>query len=153
MILAEYYLSRKFPEAKIANAKDIIENGAIDSDFVKKYDFILVPVELFDFLLHAEVDLVTNFLSLGEMSRYWFNRYIDSKIFKSANFLFTVNRYDSAPTYSNQLTVLDYPLEKYMTIRMRNCTFFRVYVEGILFFFFRLKPHTSGVFEFIGKKK
>jgi putative sugar O-methyltransferase len=153
MILAEYYLSRKFPSAKIANAKDIIENGVIDSNFINKYDFILVPVDLFDLLLDAEVDLVTNFLSLGEMSRYWFDKYINSKVFKSAKFLFTVNRYDSAPTYSNKLTVLDYPFQNYMTVRMKNCSFFKVYVEGVLFFFYRLKPHTSGVFEFIGRKK
>nr|WP_255533914.1 putative sugar O-methyltransferase [Polynucleobacter bastaniensis] len=153
MILAEYYLSNKFPDLKIANASDILANGIIDSEFISKYDFILVPVELFDFLKDAKVDLVTNFLSLGEMSRYWFNKYINSNVFKSSRFLFTVNRYDSAPTYNNGLTVLDYPFQNYTTIRMQNCLFFVAYVKKALLFFYKLKPHTSGVFEYIGVRK
>lgn len=152
ILLAEYYLASKFPDARIANAKDILENGVIDSEFVSKFDFVLVPVELYGLINGLSVDLVTNFLSLGEMSREWFSNYIESSVFKSARFLYTVNRYDSAPTYSNGLTILDYPLHKYSVVRMKNCKFFTAYIEQIYIFFYKLKPHSSGIFEFIGKK-
>ena len=73
---------------------------------------VYVPVDRFSWLREEEVELVSNFFSLGEMRRESFDHYIRSPLFKKAKSIYLVNRFVSAPffepTYDNDLTILDY---------------------------------------------
>ena len=153
LILAHYYLSQLFPGKKIAGFKEVYEAKEIDRDFIKRFDFILIPTSMFDKLVGNTIDVVTNFISLSEMSREWFDAYINSDVFKTAKFLYTVNRYDAYPTYQNDITILDYPLREYETIYMRTCPFLKYYYKGKNMFWYKPVRYPSEFFQFIGKNK
>ena len=110
LLLAHYYLGTTLPEARIAGIDDVCMQVSINRDYVKNYDFVLVPITLFEKLVGLEPNLVSNFASFGEMSRKWFEFYVNSAPVRSAEFLFTTNRIDSSPTYDTDLTILDYPI-------------------------------------------
>lgn len=153
LVLAHYYLAKLFPEAKIAGFKEVGEmKGGIDRDFIKKHDFVLLPTSMYELIKGESVDLVTNFISLSEMSRTWFDTYTRSDVFTTAPFLFTVNRYDAYPTYQNNITVLDYPLKKYEVIFMRNCPFLLNYYVTFLLFGYKKVNYPSQFFQFIGRR-
>jgi hypothetical protein len=152
LILAHYFLAKTFPEARIAGFKDVIAAGEIDRTFINKYDFILCPTELYDLISPNSIDLITNFISFAEMTKQWFDKYMTSSPFKTAKYLFTVNRYDSFPTYNNNLTILDYSLHSYTKLHMRNCIFFNFNVCPVYLFFYKKKLYSSGTFEYIGHR-
>ena len=152
LILAHFYLGLLFPEAKIAGFKEVGNANKIDKDLIRKFDFLLLPTSMYDKLTAHSVDVVTNFISLSEMSRHWFDTYINSGVFKTAPFLYTVNRYDAYPTYHNNITILDYPLSDYKTMYMRTCPFLRYYYQGFLLFWYKRINYPSQFFQFIGKR-
>ncbi len=152
LILAHYYLMKLFPKAKIAGFKEVVEAKHIDKAWIQQYDFILIPTSLFAKLSAGSVDLVTNFISLSEMSRHWFFTYINSDVFTSAPYLFTVNRYDAYPTYTNDITVLDYPLKVYEKIYMRTCPFLHHYYVKKCYVGYHKVNYPSQFFQFIGKR-
>lgn len=153
LILAHYYLGKLFPDAKIADFSDVGIEEKIDKAFITNYDFVLVPTSMYGKLSWNSVDMVTNFISLSEMSREWFDTYIRSEVFKTAPFLFTINRYDAYPTYQNNITILDYPLNNYEPIFMRICPFLRHFYKGYLFFWYKAVDYPSNFFQFIGKRQ
>lgn len=153
LILAHYYLSRLFPQAKIAGFKEILESGCVDRSFIKQYDFILVPTTLYHLIKGESIDLVTNFISFSEMSRKWFDVYFQSAPVKTASFIYTVNRYDSYPTYTNNITFLDYPFEDFDPIFVRNCPFLLNYYASVFLFGFKKVNYPSQFFQFIGRRK
>ncbi|MBF0155162.1 MAG: putative sugar O-methyltransferase [Magnetococcales bacterium] len=152
LLMAHYYLASLFPNARIADFATVGKAGRIDAAFIKQYDFVLLPTTLYDRLVGG-IDLVSNFASLSEMGREWFEQYIRSEPFKKAPFLFTMNRYDAYPTYSNDITILDYPLQDYQKIFMRTCPFVKQYYAGFLYFFKKTVRYPSEFFLFIGKRK
>jgi putative sugar O-methyltransferase len=104
------YLSSMFPEAEHVLPNAIPESLQL-SDYSKGAIFY-VPVSRFEQIRDVEVQLVTNFVSLGEMRREVFAEYMTSPLFQNAAGLYLVNRFVSAPffepTYDTDLTVLDY---------------------------------------------
>lgn len=152
LILAHYYLKSLFPKAKIAGFKEVAEAKVIDKAWIQQFDFVLLPTSMYSKLQAKSVDLVTNFVSLAEMSRYWFFEYINSDVFTTASFLFTINRYDSFGTYTNDLTVLDYPLQQYEKLFMRTCPFLRHYYVQQCFIGYSKVNYPSEFFQFIGKR-
>ena len=154
LILAHYYLGRLFPEARIADFKTCHHAKVIDRAFLKQYDFVLVPTFLFHKLAAYSVDVVTNFVSFMEMSREWFFRYIDSEVFKSAPYVLTVNRYDSRPTYTNNLTFLDFPFSDFDPINVQTAPYIKYHYDKPRFFFFYDRvPYPSQFFQFVGKRR
>jgi len=152
LIIAHYYLSQLFPQAKIAGFKEIAEAEEIDKTFIKQFDFVLIPTSMYDKLGANSIDLLTNFTSFSEMSRAWFDLYINSQVFKTAPFLYTINRYDAYPTYENKVTVLDYPLNDYERIHIGTCPLLKNHHEGFLFFLDKTVRYPSEFFEFIGSR-
>lgn len=152
LILAHYYLGKLFPRAKIAGFKEVGHAGRINRAFIEQYDFILIPTSMYQMIEGNSVDLVTNFISLSEMSRCWFNTYIWSEVFKTAPFLFVVNRYDAYPTYQNNITILDYHLENYDPILMRTCPFLQCYYRSFLLLGYKRVNYPSQFFQFIGSQ-
>ena len=151
LILAHYYLSTLFPDAKIAGFKEVGLQKSINKEFISKYDFILVPTSMYEFLEANTVDLYTNFVSLTEMNREWFDKYLTSDVFKTAKYFFTVNRYDAYPTYKSGVTVLDYPLNDYKKMYMRTSDFLKYYYKSQWIFGTKRISLPSQVFEFIGE--
>jgi len=152
LLLAHYFLLENFPNAKIADFKDVANVSTIDRDFIDNYDFILLPTSMYDKLLGGTIDLVTNFVSFAEMSQEWFWKYFNSAPITSAPYLYTINRYDGHPTYTNDITILDYPFMRYETVYMRTCPIFHYYFESIAFFGTRKKRYPSEFFQFIGRQ-
>ncbi len=124
----------------------------IDKNFIEQFDFVLVPTSMYGKLTEFSVDVVSNFASFSEMSRAWFDLYMQSRVFKTAPFVYLVNRYDAYPTYDNKVTVLDYPLKEYEAIHMRNCPLFKNHYRGVGFFWYEAVRYPSEFFEFIGKR-
>jgi putative sugar O-methyltransferase len=152
LILAHYYLKKLFPQARIAGFKEVVEAKRIDKAWIQQYDFALVPTSLYSKLSAHTVDLVTNFISLSEMSRHWFFTYINSPVVTSSPYLFTVNRYDAFPTYTNDITVLDYPLLSYEKIYMRTLPFLQYYYVNKFLVGYERVNYPSQFFQFIGKR-
>ena len=153
LALAHYYLGSEFPSASIATYKDIADLNTIDPDFVKKHDFILIPCYFYDKIARESIDVFTNFMSLQEMSRDFFNRYTKHEPFLSAKFLLTVNRYQSAPTYDNGLTILDYPLGDYKRLHFATTPIVGERYKRTNLFFYTHFPYPSQHFEFIGRRQ
>ncbi|MBI3608060.1 MAG: putative sugar O-methyltransferase [Nitrospirae bacterium] len=111
LILAYYFLGTCFPGCRIAGIREVIEaKEGVSRSFLEQYDFTLIPCQYYERLLGGSLDLVTNFASLGEMKREWFNYYLKAQAFLTAKYLFAVNRVESYPTYDTDLTILDYPV-------------------------------------------
>lgn len=152
LILAHYYLGVSFPEARIAGYREIADLGKIDRNFLNEYDFVLVPWFFYKRIPADSIDLVTNFASLGEMKREWFDYYLKSEPFLSAKYFFTVNRFQSAPTYDTDLTVLDYPLQDFRKLHFSVSPIFsHTYSRRRLFFYEKI-AFSSQYFEFIGER-
>ena len=110
LLLARYFLSMYFPGARIAGIKDLVEAGTISRDFVQSYDFVLVPVNIYDSIAPASADLVMNFSSFGEMSKKWLNHYLESPPFRTARYFLTSNRVQRINAENLEINILDYPV-------------------------------------------
>jgi hypothetical protein len=152
LILAYYYLGMSFPQARIAGYKEIAGLARIDRDFLNTYDFILVPWFFYKKIASESIDLATNFASLGEMKREWFDYYVKSEPFLSTKYFFTANRFQSAPTYDTDLTILDYPLADFRKLHFSVSPIFsHTYARKLLFFYEKVY-FSSQYFEFIGER-
>jgi hypothetical protein len=153
LILANYYLKRLFPEAKIADFSDVGNAVFVDRNFIKNFDFILVSADMYHKIKGTSVDLITNFSSLSEMPLNWFETYLKSDPFITSPYLFTINRYDAYPTYIDNITILDYELHKYETIYMRTLPFLKWRYPQKNLFWYTFDRYPSELFQFIGKRK
>lgn len=152
LILANYFLGTNFPDAKIATYKELSQVERIDRAFVEQYDFVLIPWYYYEKFAACATDLVTNFASFGEMRREWFEFYVNQEPFSSTKFFLTENRFQSTPTYDSDLTILDYPLQRFNTLHFRICPLFlHAYTRDKLFFTKKVQ-FSSQYFEFIGER-
>jgi putative sugar O-methyltransferase len=104
------YLKQLFP-----TANHLFPNAArdyLDNPVPGEGSFVYLPVRDFTAISENSADLVTNFFSLGEMRREFFNHYFQSRLFQKARYQFLVNRFVSSPyfepTYDSDITVADY---------------------------------------------
>lgn len=104
------YLNTMYPNAQHI-LPGLVRKG-VDLYSYPPGSFIYVPVPSFDYISEQNADLVSNFFSLGEMRRGFFETYFKSKIFEEAKFVYLVNRFVSSPffekTYDTDLNVFDY---------------------------------------------
>jgi len=153
LILAYYFLKTCLPHARIAGIQEVSEQETITREFIEKYDFVLIPCSLYQRLSPRSVDLVTNFASLGEMSRKWFNDYLNSPSFLTAQYFFTANRVQSYPTYDTDLTILDYPVwDPAKKVHFGICPAFCGYYEYLRkYIVLYNKTAYPAYFEYLGK--
>lgn len=154
--VAHYYLKSEMPDCRIAGFEEIREVGTITRDFVESYDFILVPCFYLDRLDGGIADLVTNFVSLPEMSREWFDLYLQSSVFTTSKYFYTVNPVVKEENTGVKITVLDMPFNDYEQIHFDICPFFQwqylgKHVRG-LYYRSEKVPRTVN-YEYIGKRK
>lgn len=151
LVLAHYFLGMLFREPRIAGVKEISELDQITADFIQEYDFVLIPCGLFSRISPETVDLVVNVASLGEMTRKWFGFYLQSTVFQTAKYFFTVNRIQSYPSYESDLTILDYPIwDPEKRLHFGVSPFWSNRYDRRLWFFCRQSP-TPPFFEYIGE--
>ncbi len=152
LVLAAYYLGMSFPEAKIAGYTELSQAKRIDREFLKKYDFVLIPWTLYKNIEPGALDVVSNFASLGEMRREWFDYYLKSEPFLSTKYFFCVNRFQSAPTYDTDLTIMDYPLHDFNKLCFQISLYFTYTYQRRYLFFYQKYHFPSQYFEFIGER-
>lgn len=149
LLYAHYYLQHMFNGPKIATFSDIKDLKTIDRAFIEKYDFVLVPSYIAHRIKH--VDIVTNFASLGEMTRGWFDYYIKSDFFKYAKFFFHHNRIHKDYGYGYSITMLDYPHSDFDTILFEVSPLFQFIFSTNKIFI--TKKYHQPLFNFVGKRK
>lgn len=152
LILAYYFLGSCFPDAKIAGLKEISDMETISLEFIKDYDFVLIPYTYYLRIAPYSIDIVSNFASFGEMQRKWFDYYLKSPPFLTAKYFFTANRVQSYPTYDTDLTILDYPVwDKDRILYFGISPLCHSTYIGKYWFFYEKLVFSSQFFEYIGK--
>lgn len=161
---AAIFLGKSFPTSKII----AIHNHETFDEYFEKgryldYDFLLLTTDFYDSFSerldseNIKIDLLTNFYSLGEMPREFFNSYINSKLMKNAKNIYFCNRYDSSPfyerTYQESFSILDY-LVKDHSILLNRSSGIHNYMMPIRKYNGVKKPRpiSSGYFELIQSK-
>jgi len=152
LALAHYFLAVDFPDATIVSYQDIYQQEGIDRDFLSRCDFLLLPWYFYTKVVPGSLDIITNFVSFGEMSRKNFDYYLKQHPFLSTEYFFTVNRFQSAPTYDNGLTILDYPLGDFEKLHFAINPIISERYKKKWRFFCEYFPYPSQFFEFIGKR-
>ncbi len=124
------------------------------------YDFLFVTVDYYHKFSEVftgsdlRVDLLTNFYSLGEMSRKEFKSYLNSSIMLNSKYLYFCNRYDSSPfyepTFSESYSILDYLLEGF-NISINRSAGIHNYATPVrkLFGKTKARPISAGYFELV----
>jgi putative sugar O-methyltransferase len=107
------YLSQLHPNSQHILPNELEQYESLDN--CPKGSFIYVPVAYYKLIKDQTVGLVSNFVSLGEMRREFFDVYMNSMLFKESKKSFLINRFVSAPffekTYDSDLHVIDYLLD------------------------------------------
>lgn len=153
LLLNYYFIANTFPKARINSIKEIFEIPEINREFIDKYDFILIPIECFKKIQKGCFNIVSNFYSLGEMSEDWFNSYMNSNILRDAEYFFSINRFESRPSYDTNLNILSYKLHEYDQLYFQIGPYEKYFYEGKYKIFSKKIQYTSQFFEFIGKRK
>ena len=91
-ILAAYFLKRNFPEAKIGQAFDFKDINRLDSEQIKKFDFIILPQPNIEKISDDIVDLCINTISMGEMTNNTQNYYLENIERITKDYFYSVNR-------------------------------------------------------------
>jgi putative sugar O-methyltransferase len=70
----------------------------------------------FEYIKEFNVDLFSNFFSLGEMKKETFKNYLDSKLYRNSETIYMANRFSSSPyfdkTYDDNINIFDYKDER-----------------------------------------
>ncbi len=174
LAVCNYYLKKEFPTSKIATLNDLKSLDIIKRDFIKKFDFVILPIPYLNKLDKDAVDLLTNFCSFNEMPKKWKDFYFNSQPMKNTKYFMTLNRiakqqYDSRSKKwfgdkknedkknhqgkNNQpIYVIDFPLQNFTRIHFDTCKLFR-FQNNRKFLFFNERSYHEPLFEFIGTKK
>ena len=160
---AALFLTKSFPDSKIFT---IYNEKTLEEFFMKNrtsnFEFLLVSTDFYSQFskefskTDLTIDLATNFYSLGEMPREFFNSYLGSEIIKNSRFLYFCNRYDSSPyyekTFQESYSIIDY-LVKGFEITLNRSSGIHNYMMPIrkLFGTNKSRPISAGYFELIQK--
>ncbi len=155
LLLARYFLQMTFPSAKIAGMSDLGNPKSISREDLEKYDYVILPWQLYERLEPGSIDLMASFAALGELKREFFSYYVDAPVFQTAKFLHTANPVETDLMFNgSDITVMDYPLA-----RGEGCFRFGIspvfifpytYPDRRWFFSYRMKPFTP-FFEYLGR--
>jgi hypothetical protein len=114
LLFARYFLASCFPGARIAGVKELERVDSVSVDFIRNYDFVLLPADWYKRMQPGTVDLLTSFACLGELTREYFDYYIQHPVFSTARYWYTAN--PIAPTEGSvhsgatDISILDYPV-------------------------------------------
>lgn len=155
--IAHYFLSQRFQNARIASYLDFKNLPSLNRNYVENFDFVLVPITQFQKLEPGVADMMTNFDSLGEMTRQWFSFYLESAVFKKCRYFMTTNPFISSPwhdpTHGNDLSLWDYPWDDFETILFDVNPMLNQYTTIQNKYWYTIESLSSSFFDFIGKRK
>ena len=154
LLLAHYFLSMWLPGCRIAGIPEVLEQPRLAREWIMQHDFTLVPCARYDRIEGGVADLVTNFASFGEMTRSWFDFYVNAPPFQAARYLFLINRIQSRPSYETDLTILDYPIwDRASRLHFSLATMFsNVHFSRRRWLFCSRQVMSSQYFEYIGSR-
>ncbi len=108
------YLKNLYPDSNHIFPNQFNKINSLND--IPRGSIVYVQVNQFKALDKFNVDLVTNFFSLGEMKLNTFKKYINSDLIKNSKFLYFVNRVFSSPffdkTYDDNINIFDYSIDK-----------------------------------------
>lgn len=93
LVLTAYYLKYNFPNKKIALLEDIYPYLNNLDEVIEKYDFIIIPPFVLDYIEDKSIDLVINASSLAFMSEEYLNYYLKetSRVLKNGGYFYSLN--------------------------------------------------------------
>jgi len=93
LFLTAYYLKYNFPNKKIALLEDVYPNLNNLDEMIAKYDFIIIPPFVLDYLKANSIDLVVNASSLAFMSEEYLNYYLKetNRVLKTGGYFYSLN--------------------------------------------------------------
>ena len=156
------FLGESFPNSHIYSIQD--ENSYsrfFSNDINNKYDFLLLTTDYFhkfsDNYTFKNIDLLTNFFSLGEMKKNDFRKYLKSKILLNSKQIYFCNRFDSSPfydpTYEDKFSILDYLIDGYKIKLIQNSGIHNyLMLPSRLFGTKKVRPTSSNYFDLILEK-
>ena len=156
------FLGEAFPNSKIYSIHD---EETFTKFFKNKlnanYDFLLLTTDYYhkfsEAYSYSNVDLLTNFFSLGEMNTIDFKKYLKSKILLNAKQIYFCNRFDSSPfyepTYEYKFSIVDYLIDGYKLKLNQSSGIHRyLMLPRRLFGKNKVRPISSGYFDLIMEK-
>ena len=156
------FLGESFPNSHIYSIQDENSyNRFFSTDINNKYDFLLLTTDYFhkfsDNYTFNNIDLLTNFFSLGEMKKNDFRKYLKSKILLNSKQIYFCNRFDSAPfydpTYEHKFSILDYLIDGYKIKLIQNAGIHNyLMLPSRLFGKKKVRPTSSNYFDLILEK-
>ena len=156
------FLGDSFPGSKIYSIHDKNTfQKFFSNDLNNKYDFLLLTTDYFhefsDKYSYSNIDLLTNFFSLGEMKKNDFKKYLESKIVLNSNQIYFCNRFDSSPfyepTYEQKYSILDYLIDGYEVKLTQNSGIHTYLMDPRrLFGKKKIRPLSSNYFDLILEK-
>ncbi len=153
LILARYFLQSCFPHAKIAGVEEIIAIRSIERGFIKEYDFVLVPSDLYHRLGSDAIDFTSSFACLGELKREYFDYYTKHPAFNSSKVFHLINPIAGHPIRKSRITgETDISLLDYDCVTNAMKVYFSLSPVYIMTYNPTAVSRLEPFFEYIGKK-
>ncbi|MDA0239547.1 MAG: putative sugar O-methyltransferase [Proteobacteria bacterium] len=124
-----YYLSERFPDARIIDYGDIETGGVSPMD--RDFDFAILPGWMIDQLEDGSVDLAINLRSMMEMNaeiiEFYF-RHIQRTV-RSGGLFSCINRYVKGPPISR---IKDYPFDDLWSLRLSQTSLLQNHIHELI---------------------
>ncbi|MBU1667649.1 putative sugar O-methyltransferase [bacterium] len=93
LFLTAYYLKYNFPNKKIAVLEDIYAHLDRFNEIIEKYDFIIIPPFVLEYIEAESMDLVMNAASLAFMSQAYLEYYLKeiNRVLKENGYFYSLN--------------------------------------------------------------
>ncbi|MCP3932983.1 MAG: putative sugar O-methyltransferase [Bacteroidetes bacterium] len=119
-MLQSYYLTQLYPNKSFffyQDYKGLESSEYFTYDFLKRYDFIILPPWLAEKLADDVIDLYINTRSMMEMKTETIKYYFDiiHRSVKSNGFFYCVNRYEKS-TVGYPIRIAEYPFDNFWNI-------------------------------------
>lgn len=148
LLLARYYIQSLDPNCSVNSIRDVYQSEDFVND-MSSLDVVLLPADSYTIINKITLKLVCNFSSFGEMPKNIFEEYQAQKAIAHAEYLFTINRLDSFPTYSNRTSIIDYVSHKGRIKHLEVSPIWDYYFSSFSRFWIKKKAFLSRNFELI----
>lgn len=121
-LMASYFIKKNFPNCRIGTVKDFRDKININSDDIKKFDFIILPQPFMELFKENIFDIIINTTSLGEMANDMQNYYIEHIERITSNYFYSINRAESRVDKYNAQGFYDLKFKKRWIAKLYNFT-------------------------------
>ena len=126
-----YYLNQEFPKAKIYYYKDYLKYN--DDIFMKDFDFLILPGEIFNKLPNEFLDIVINVRSMMEMKVETIQFYFDAihRSLKEKGLFACFNRYIKNSS-GEKIILKNYPFDEYWSIEISQNSAIQNHIHDLI---------------------